>query len=173
MKEEEPTPISIPTPGTAISSRYEVDKSLQSAHIEEGPAITSRYGVDISHIEPDKARSEDNVPIQIPSMVISSPIVAPPPPFPRKKANDTDDTKYEKFVKVLKSLKITIPFTDALSEMPAYTKFLKEILARKTSIPDLFDECNSLSMSNHCSALQKTTSPKSLVILGGLLLPSG
>ena len=40
-------------------------------------------------------------------------------PFPRKKKDDTE-AKYEKFIKVLKGLNITIPFSDALSEMPAY-----------------------------------------------------
>ena len=80
--------------------------------------------------------------------------MASPLPFPKKKKDPTD-SKFKKFLKVLKSLNINIPFTDVINEMPAYTKFLKEIISKKMSIPDLIDECNCLSMSNQCSALIK------------------
>ena len=58
-------------------------------------------------------------------------------------------------MKLLKSLHINIPFTVVLNEMPAYAKYLKEVLAKKRFIPELFDDCNSLSMFNICSALIK------------------
>ena len=38
--------------------------------------------------------------------------------------------------------------------MPAYAKFLKEVLAKKRSIPELFDECNTISLTNECSAVK-------------------
>ena len=60
---------------------------------------------------------------------------APTLPFPRKKSKDLTDTKYKKFVNLLRSLHINIPFIDALSEMPTYAKYLKEVLAKKRSIP--------------------------------------
>ena len=75
---------------------------------------------------------------------------------------DQTNTKYERFVKVLKSLNLNIPFTEALSEMPAYTKFLKEILSRKRSIPETTDECFTMSLSNQCSALINNTLPEKL-----------
>ena len=60
--------------------------------------------------------------------------------FPKKKNKDSINVKYNKFVKVLKSLNVNISFTDALIEMSAYAKFLKYILAKKRSIPELVDE---------------------------------
>ena len=51
--------------------------------------------------------------------------------FPTKKSKDLTDIKYKKFVKVLQGLNINIPFTDALREMPAYSRYLKEILSKK------------------------------------------
>ena len=66
----------------------------------------------------------------------------PPLPFQHKKSKDLVDTKYKKFMQLLRSLHNNIPFTDALSEMSAYAKYLKEVLAKKRSIPKLFDECN-------------------------------
>ena len=89
------------------------------------------------------------------------PLMASPLPFPKKK-KDLTDSKFKKFMKVLKNLNINIPFTNTINEMPAYTKFLKEILSKKRSIPNLIDECNSLSMSNQCSALIKNKLPEKL-----------
>ena len=96
-----------------------------------------------------------------PSMV-TPPSTTSPLLFPTKKKKDPTDSKFKKFVKVLKNLNINILFTDAINEMPTYTKFLKGILSKKRSIPDLIDECNSLSMSNQCSALIKNKLPKKL-----------
>ena len=45
-------------------------------------------------------------------------------------------------MKVLKGLNVIIPFIDALTEMPTYAKFLKDVLAKKRSISELVDECN-------------------------------
>ena len=99
--------------------------------------------------------------------------MASPLQFPKKKKNSTD-SKFKKFVKVLKSLNITIPFTNAINEMAAYIKFLKEILVKKRSILDLINECNSLCMSDQCSALiknkllKKLSDPKKFTITIGL-----
>ena len=87
----------------------------------------------------------------------------PPLLFPSgKKSKDPIDSKYNKFVKVLKGLNINIPFTHALTEMSAYAKFLKEILAKKRSISELVDEYNAMSYSNQCSALNKNNLPVKL-----------
>ena len=61
---------------------------------------------------------------------------------------------------MLKGLNITIPFSDALSEMPAYAKFLKEILARKRLVPDSILGCNSLSLPSICKAMHKNLPEK-------------
>ena len=52
-------------------------------------------------------------------------------PFPSKNLKDPTDGKLKRFVKLLQSLNVTIPFTEALHEMPAYVKFLKKILSNK------------------------------------------
>jgi len=44
------------------------------------------------------------------------------------------DLQFGKFSEVLKKLYINIPFTDTLSQMPSYTKFLKEILSNKRKL---------------------------------------
>ena len=58
-------------------------------------------------------------------------------PYPQKKKKGATETKYKKLVNVLRSLHVNIPFTEALNEMPAYAKFLKEVLAKKRSYLNL------------------------------------
>ena len=82
--------------------------------------------------------------------------------FPPRKNKDQTEKKYKRFVELLSSLNLNIPFTKALSEMPAYNKFLKEILSNKRSLPDWVDECRSLSLMNECSALIQNRLPEKL-----------
>ena len=56
---------------------------------------------------------------------------------------------------MLRSLHVNIPFTEAMNEMPVYAMFLKEVLSKKRSIPELANECNSLSVPNDCRTLEK------------------
>ena len=44
--------------------------------------------------------------------------------------------KFTKFLNVMKSLQINIPFLEVMSEMPAYAKFLKDILSNKQKLED-------------------------------------
>nr|XP_016463258.1 PREDICTED: uncharacterized protein LOC107786311 [Nicotiana tabacum] len=51
-----------------------------------------------------------------------------PLPFPQKIKREKLDKQFSKFLDVLKQLYINIPFTDALTQMRSYAKFLKQIL---------------------------------------------
>ena len=164
----------ISSPCLAISSRCVPVKTPQNVHIELEAIHHDQVDVDIeqgrSHIVPIPIYTD---PISGPSKVNASPLLSPPLPFPKKKMKDNTDAKYEKFIEVLKSLNITIPFTDALTEMPAYAKFLKDILARKRSIPNANIECNSINLSNHCSALDKDMLPAKLCDPGRFTITIG
>ena len=46
-------------------------------------------------------------------------------PFPQKLARAKLEKKYEKFLNLLKNVSIGLPFLDAMSEIPAFFKFLK------------------------------------------------
>ncbi|KAJ9173786.1 hypothetical protein P3X46_016890 [Hevea brasiliensis] len=60
----------------------------------------------------------------------------PPLPFPQRFQKAKLDKQFGKFLEVLQKLDINIPFTEALSQMPSYTKFLKEILSKKRKLED-------------------------------------
>ncbi|XP_057994968.1 uncharacterized protein LOC131175272 [Hevea brasiliensis] len=81
----------------------------------------------------------------------------PPLPFPQRFQKVKLDKLFGKFLEVLKKLYINIPFTEALSQIPSYTKFLKEILSKKRKLKDyetvaLIEEC--------CAILENKQSPK-------------
>ncbi|XP_022868243.1 uncharacterized protein LOC111387880 [Olea europaea var. sylvestris] len=58
------------------------------------------------------------------------------------------EQQYKKFLEVFKKLHINIPLADALSQMPSYAKFLKDILSNKRKLEDhetvmLTEECGA------------------------------
>ncbi|XP_058722056.1 uncharacterized protein LOC131593535 [Vicia villosa] len=70
-----------------------------------------------------------------------APYVPPPPykpplPYPQRFEKSKSIGHFKKFVEILKQLNITIPFTLAITQIPSYAKFLKEILSNKKKIED-------------------------------------
>ncbi|KAL8105264.1 hypothetical protein AgCh_029163 [Apium graveolens] len=63
--------------------------------------------------------------------------IYPPPPFPNRIQKKKLDKQFEKFLEVFKKLRINIPFTEALEQMPSYAKFVKVILSQKVKLDDL------------------------------------
>ena len=76
-----------------------------------------------------------------------------PLPFPQRMAKAKLDLQFEKFLEVLKKLYINIPFTEALSQMPSYAKFLKEILSNKRKL----EEHETMALTEKCSAAIQNT----------------
>ncbi|XP_070049613.1 uncharacterized protein [Nicotiana tomentosiformis] len=46
------------------------------------------------------------------------------------------DKQFGRFLDVLKQVHVNLPFTEVLSQIPAYSKFLKEILMKKRKIKE-------------------------------------
>ncbi|XP_058725740.1 uncharacterized protein LOC131597035 [Vicia villosa] len=70
-----------------------------------------------------------------------APYIPPPPyklpiPYPQRLEKSKNIGQFKKFVELLKQLNITIPFTEAITQMPSYAKFLKEILSNKKKLED-------------------------------------
>ncbi|XP_074309661.1 uncharacterized protein LOC141644110 [Silene latifolia] len=62
--------------------------------------------------------------------------VADPPivikvPFPGRLKNTKVEQKFGKFLEVVKNLQVTVPFTELITQVPSYAKFMKDILTRK------------------------------------------
>jgi Aspartyl protease len=91
----------------------------------------------------------------------------PPIPFPQRLAKVKKNKKIGKFVELLNKLHINIPFIEALTQMPSYAKFLKEILSNKKK----FEECETVALTVDCSALLLNQLPPKMKDLGSFTLP--
>ena len=73
----------------------------------------------------------------------------PPIPFPQRLQKSKLDDQFFKFLNMFKKIEINIPFVEALTQMPHYAKFMKDILSKKRK----FDEEAMVSMSATCSVV--------------------
>nr|XP_009784062.1 PREDICTED: uncharacterized protein LOC104232536 [Nicotiana sylvestris] len=68
------------------------------------------------------------------------------------------DDQFVKFLEILKQIHISIPFTDALLQMPSYAKFLKEILSSKRKL----EEVSVVMLTEKWSAILQNKIPQKL-----------
>ncbi|XP_021733419.1 uncharacterized protein LOC110700219 [Chenopodium quinoa] len=88
-------------------------------------------------------------------------------PFPQRLAQAKLEKKFSKFLDILKKLHINNPFLDAISEMPFYAKFLKDMLSNKRKL----EENTTVALKVECSAILQNTLPKKLGDPGSYSIP--
>ncbi|KAJ9129119.1 hypothetical protein P3X46_034110 [Hevea brasiliensis] len=88
-------------------------------------------------------------------------------PFPQRFQKAKLDKQFGKFLEVLKKLYINVPFIDALSQMPSYAKFLKEILSNKRRLEDY----ETVALTEECSAILQRKLPPKLKDPGSFSIP--
>ncbi|XP_021722870.1 uncharacterized protein LOC110690359 [Chenopodium quinoa] len=91
----------------------------------------------------------------------------PKVPFPQRLAQAKLEKKYGKFLDILNKLHINIPFLDAISKMPSYAKFLKDMLYNKKKL----EENATVALTVECSAILQNTLPKKLGDPGSYTIP--
>ncbi|CAL1406494.1 unnamed protein product [Linum trigynum] len=88
------------------------------------------------------------------------PIVAKYKPklsFPTRMYKDRLEAEFGNFLSMLRKLNVQVPFMEALSQMPKYVKFLKELLSKKRRLSELA----TVELSEECSViLQNKLPPK-------------
>ncbi|XP_075096342.1 uncharacterized protein LOC142174447 [Nicotiana tabacum] len=77
------------------------------------------------------------------------------------------DNQFAKYLEILKQIHISIPFTDALLQMPSYANFLKEILPSKRKLEEVF----VVILTKKCSAILQNKLPQKLGDLGSFTIP--
>ncbi|XP_078170153.1 uncharacterized protein LOC144564429 [Carex rostrata] len=143
----------------------------------EAKAITLRSGtqykeppseatLDATRI-PDVRPASDKPEAQNKGKAEKPPPYRPPVPFPRRLAETKLNAQFANFVEVIKGLHITIPFTEALTQMPTYAKFLKDILSNKRSLggPE------TVKLTEQCSAILNSELPPKLDDPGKFFIP--
>lgn len=95
-------------------------------------------------------------------------------PYPMKVNKDQQEQQYKKSLDVFKTLHINDPFVEALTQIPKYAKFLKELLTNKQKLQVV----SSVTLCKECSALITNKLPKKendmegfiiLFMIGGIM----
>ncbi|XP_021750720.1 uncharacterized protein LOC110716415 [Chenopodium quinoa] len=89
-----------------------------------------------------------------------------PVPFPGRLAERKLNDKFAKFLSVMKNLHINLPFIEVVTQMPSYSKFLKDILTNKRKLND-----ELITIPHQVSALVQHKMPKKQKDLGSFTLP--
>ncbi|XP_010523582.1 PREDICTED: uncharacterized protein LOC104801899 [Tarenaya hassleriana] len=138
-------------------------------------AITLRNGkqVDtgnspmVEQSESSKTKASD-IPNDTPEPAYVPPPPRPPPiPFPLRLRKHSEDSQFARFAEMLKKLEVTIPFTEAILQIPLYTKFLKDILTKKRVV-----EKETIALTAECSALIQHELPPKRSDLGRIQVAS-
>ncbi|KAJ9562175.1 hypothetical protein OSB04_007335 [Centaurea solstitialis] len=94
---------------------------------------------------------------------VKKPTHVPNVPFPARLAKAKLEAKLGKFLEMMKQLHINIPFMDAITEIPTYAKFLKDLISTKRR--------SRILLSEECSALITTMVPEKLGDPGSFSIP--
>lgn len=101
---------------------------------EHAQAITLRSGKNLPEVEV-KDKDQEAEPETTPKKQIDTQeqkeVKTPSLPIPQRMNNSKLDKQFQKILHVFKQLDITIPFPEAVTQMPRYAKCLKDILSNK------------------------------------------
>ena len=117
--------------------------------------------------EPKEKENENQETVEKEKPYVPPPPYKPPIPYPQRLTNSKTMGQFKKFVELLKQLNITIPFTEAITQMPSYAKFLKEILSNKKKIEDN----GTITLTAECSAIIQNDMPPKLKDPGSFSIP--
>ncbi|XP_078166211.1 uncharacterized protein LOC144560859 [Carex rostrata] len=98
---------------------------------------------------------------------VEPPPYKPPLPFPQRFVKAKLDKQFGKFLEMMKKLQVNVPFTDVLTKMPSYAKFLKDILSNKRKLED----CSTVALTKECSAVLQNKLPQKLKDPGSFSIP--
>ncbi|CAM8905954.1 unnamed protein product [Rhodiola kirilowii] len=91
----------------------------------------------------------------------------PPVPYPQRLKGARRDKEFMKFVDKIRALYITMPFTDAITQIPTYAKFMKEIMTGKRKM----DGTETVALSEECSAAMHVPMPPKRKDSGSFSIP--
>ncbi|CAM8993870.1 unnamed protein product [Rhodiola kirilowii] len=90
-----------------------------------------------------------------------------PVPFPQRLAATKTDKAFKQFVDKIRTLYITLPLTDAITQIPTYAKFMKDILTGKRKI----EGSETVALSEECNATMHQPMPPKLKNPGSFSIP--
>ncbi|XP_065879878.1 uncharacterized protein [Euphorbia lathyris] len=127
----------------------------------EMPENSTLPGTDLPKPKEDILKKKD-APIDS-----STKTFVPKPPFPHKVRNKDYDKQLLTFLDKLKNLHINLTFMDAITQIPNYGKFLKDLISKKIS----WEGISSISLTEDCSSIVSSNLPTKLKDPGCFTIP--
>ncbi|XP_076939912.1 uncharacterized protein LOC143608881 [Bidens hawaiensis] len=91
----------------------------------------------------------------------------PPIPYPNRLKKENMEAQYGKFLELFKQLHINLPFIEAISHMPKYAKFLKDVLTNKRKL----EELSHVTLNEECSVVLQNKLPTKMTDPGSFTIP--
>ena len=91
----------------------------------------------------------------------------PAAPFPQRLQKSKMEEQFARFLKTFQKLEISMPFTEVVTQMPLYAKFLKDMLSKKRKIV----EEGIVNLTATCSAVIKKELPEKMKDPGSFTIP--
>ena len=91
----------------------------------------------------------------------------PAVPFPQRLQKEKKEEQFSKFLELFKKIEINIPLVEALTQMPNYAKFLRDILNKKKKIV----EEGIVNLTATCSAVIHRILPAKMKDPGSFTIP--
>ncbi|CAM8940875.1 unnamed protein product [Rhodiola kirilowii] len=140
-------------------------------HIEMVPANTTRTPTvnsapNSTSAEEETSKEAENLAKNSTQPVEPAPY-RPPVPFPQRLKGARRDKEFMQFVDKIRTLYITMPCTDAITQIPTYAQFMKEILTGKRNI----DGTKTVALTQECSAAMHQPMPPKLQDSGSFSIP--
>ena len=88
-------------------------------------------------------------------------------PFPQRLQKSKVEEQFARFLKTFQKLEISMPFTEVVTQMPLYAKFLKDMLSKKRKIV----EEGIVNLTATCSAVMKKELPEKMKDPGSFTIP--
>jgi hypothetical protein len=154
--------------------------TLRSGTAYDGPEVPQDVGVRVhqkqldfrpeNHDEMEQEADKGNTNAPTPNQVKRNiPRYVPPHrfiPYPQRLANTKLDKQYAWFLELLKKLNVNIPFTDVVTQMSTYAKFLKDILSNKRKLDE-----ETVTLTEKVSAIVMNKLPPKLQDPGSFTIP--
>ena len=133
--------------GKALEIQASKQKEMASESINEQSIENKKGKLTKNSFEENPSSSSREVPEYKPTL-----------PYPSRLKKDKTDEHYNRFLEIFKQLHINLPLVEALSQMPRYTKFLKDFLTNKRKL----EEISTVTLGGECSAVIQNKMPRKL-----------
>ncbi|KAL6579505.1 hypothetical protein OROMI_009721 [Orobanche minor] len=132
--------------------QYEVNSS--NAEVQSITTLRSGKEIQKPDFDPEEKSNKPQVSKSEDSKEKEKPYV-PKAPFPERLISKDKSSQYKDILEIFKQVRINIPFLDAIKQVPAYSKFLKDLctVKRKTNVP------RKAFLAEHVSSIIQNKTP--------------